>query len=312
MLGTNLAMQDSFAVILLVGPGELEIERARDTVESLVAYEGSNFTLFLVDDSPSGRNLAESIAPQLRRASVGVLKNPRNGEGCGWGSGAAVGVLGALQEASKAGPFRFFLKIDTDTLVIGPFSDRISEAFACSATAGVLGVYQFSPQRQRDRTSTPALEKLLRQVTIWRRTPAGGPAIQLGFWGKYWRIRNVIRQAIMNGYRLGEHCAGGGYAISPNCVAALERAGLLKDPRMWLKVPMGEDGIIALCAASVEFALKVVTAEDALFAIKHKGLQDTPERLANQRYSIIHSVKDYKDLREADIRAYFRKRRAKI
>jgi hypothetical protein len=301
-------MGNSFAVILLIGPGEQEIERAKDTIESLNAYEPGRFRLFLVDDAPIGPHLPELVAPKIKNEIV-YLKNPRNRKGSGWGAGAAAGVLHALRRVVEMGPVDFVLKIDTDTLVIGPFSERIFSFFSDSPMAGILGVYQFSPQRLADRTSTPALEKLLRQITVWRRTPAGGPALQVAFWGKYGRIRNIIRRALLNGYRLGEHCSGGAYAVSPNCLHALNEAGLLAEPTLWLQTPLGEDQVAALSAASVEFGIGTFDPEHEVFAVRHLGLPYPPEELVKRGYSIIHSVKDYEGQREVDIRAYFRKRR---
>ena len=52
-------MSVPFAVVMPIGPGDKEVERARDVVESLIAYEPENFILVLVDDVPSGRPLVE-------------------------------------------------------------------------------------------------------------------------------------------------------------------------------------------------------------------------------------------------------------
>jgi hypothetical protein len=301
-------MSAPFAVVMLIGPGAKEIERARDTIESLTVYEPGRFILFLVDDVSSGRPLVETFRANTKEQIV-YLTNPRNGKGSGWGSGAAAGVLAALKQVAEIRSCKFVLKIDTDTLIINQFSERITERFAEVPSVGILGAYQFSPAKFKDRTSTPALEKLLRQVTIWRRTPLGGPAIQLAFLGKYRRIRNIIRRAILNGYRLGEHCSGGGYAVSNSCLLSMRQAGLLDEPTLWLQAPLGEDSIVALCAASVEFGVQGFEARGDPFAIKHFGLPDTPEQLVQGGHSIIHSVKDHGNEREEAIRTYFQRRR---
>jgi hypothetical protein len=300
-------MSVPFAVVMLIGPGAKEVERARDAIESLIAYEPENFTLFLVDDVPSGRPLVEKISPQIRERTV-YLKNPRNGKGSGWCAGTTAGLLTALKRVSEL-PIEFVLKIDTDSLIIGEFSKKIAARFQKVPNTGILGAYQFSPARLKDRSSSPALEKLLRQVTVWRRTPLGGPALQLALFGKYRRIRDIIRKAIVNGYRLGEHCSGGGLAVSASCVRAMRDAGLLDDPTMWLRTPLGDDTVVALCAATVEFGIQGFEGKGDPFACKHVGLPDTPERLAEAGCSIIHSVKDHGKQREEAIRTYFRQRR---
>jgi len=300
-------MSVPFAVVMLIGPGAKEVERARDVVESLITYEAENFTLFLVDDVPSGRPLVEEISPQIKQRTV-YLKNPRNGKGSGWCAGTTAGFLTALPRVSEL-PIEFVLKIDTDSLIIGEFSEKVAARFQKLPNIGILGAYQYSPARMKDRSSSPALEKLLRQVTIWRRTPLGGPALQLALFGKYRRIREIIRKAILNGYRLGEHCSGGGLAVSASCVRAMRDAGLFEDPTMWLRTPLGEDTVVALCAASAEFGIQSFEGKGDPFAVKHVGLPDTPERLAEAGYSVIHSVKDHGNQREETIRTYFQQRR---
>jgi hypothetical protein len=304
-------MSVPFAVVMLIGPGDKEIERARDVVESVIAYEPENFTLLLVDDVPAGRPLVEQISPQIQDRCI-YLKNPRNGKGSGWGSGAAAGVLAALKQVSEIQSYEFVLKIDTDSLVIGEFADKTAARFQKMPNIGILGAYQYSPARMKDRSSSPALEKLLRQVTIWRRTPLGPPALQVALFGKYGRIRDIIRKAILNGYRLGEHCSGGGAAVSASCVRAMRSAGVFEDPTMWLRTPLGEDTVVALCAASVEYGIQSYEGKGDPFACKHIGLPDAPERLAEAGYSIIHSVKDHGKQSEEAVRAYFRQRRLNL
>ena len=175
-LGSGTGMeQKSFAAILLVGPDPIEVERARDVVESLCAYERDRFVLYLVDDEVRGRPLGRLISPELlQRNRLIQIPNPRKGKGCGWGPGTAAGMLAALAHVADHQNVDFVLKLDTDSLVIGEFSRKVTAKFENSPHAGIVGTYQFSPAKMRDRTSTPALEKLLRQLTVWRRTPAGG------------------------------------------------------------------------------------------------------------------------------------------
>ena len=41
-------------------------------------------------------------------------------------------------------------------------------------------------------------------------------------------------------------------------MAAMKAAGLLADPTLWLQFPLGEDAIVALGAAAVEFGLEKI------------------------------------------------------
>lgn len=296
-----------FVVLVPVGPNEGEVERARDLLAALSHFEKDRFALVLVEDRSPPRPLTMLIAPELADRTYRVV-NPRRNKGGGLGAGLAAGVLAGLHDAVELPGWEFVLKLDTDSLVIAPFADEIGRIFTDNPEVGIVGAYQFSPAQKVDRTSTPALEKLLRQITIWRRTPASGPALQLAFWGKYKRIRNILRRALLNGYRLGEHCSGGGYAVSRKCVEAFRQNGLLAEPTLWLQVPLSEDGISALCAAASGFSLR--DDSDRLFGVQHRGLPAQKEVLMAQHRAIIHSIKDHGEQREAEIRDYFRRLRS--
>ena len=285
------------------------VTRARDLLDSLQAFEAGNFTLVLVDDNAGGRDLGREIAGGADYPCV-VTMNPRGGRGSGWGSGAAAGILAALQTAVRLSDRQFVVKLDTDSLVIDAFSRRVVEAFRRQPETGIMGAYQFSPASDRESSSAPALEKLMRQWAVWRQTPLGGMALQVGYLGRYGRIRDVIRRALLNGYRLGEHCSGGGYAVSMRAVRALEREGFLDDPLLWLKTPLGEDTVLSLCVQAAGFSIQQNEAEREVFGVKHLGLLAAPEELAKRGYAIIHSVKDHKEHREAQTRAHFRQVRS--
>lgn len=302
-------MNARFAIILPVGPAEEEIVRARDLLDSLQAFEAGNYTLVLVDDHVVGRNLDQAVIGEADIPYL-LVTNPRRGRGDGWSSGAAAGTLAALRLVAQLADHKFVVKVDTDSLVINAFSKRVSDGFRRQPELGIMGAYQFSPGSARDRSSAPALEKLLRQWTVWRRTPLGGMTVQVGVLGRYGRIRNVIRRALLNGYRLGEHCSGGGYAMSMRAVRALREEGLLNDPLLWLKTPLGEDTVISICVQAAGFLIQQSENQDEVFGVKHLGLPAAPEQLMERRYAIIHSVKDHNEHREDQTRAYFRQLRS--
>ncbi len=51
-------------------------------------------------------------------------------------------------------------------------------------------------------------------------------------------------------------------------------------------------------------------ADGDAFGVKHVGLPDTPQRLLDRGYSVIHSVKSDARVGEEEIRAFYRQRRA--
>lgn len=296
-----------------MGPGEREVERVRDLVESLETFEGGNYHLVLVDDQPGPARFNRAV-PDTVRDRFTEIKNPRNGRGSGWAAGCAVAVLAGLHELTKrALPFEFAVKLDTDALVIRPFSQALSRQFASHPEVGMIGTIRDPSLPERgDETVRPlgrALDKLLKQFTVWRATKCGGVTVQIAFWGRFRLIRDTIRHAFINGFRVGEHCYGGGYALSHACVRALHARSLLARPCVWLPTPLVEDMIVSMCVKSVDLALQDGSGREEPFAIRFRGLPDRPENLLARGHSIIHSVKDFGDLKEADVRAYFRRRR---
>ncbi|MBW0001620.1 MAG: hypothetical protein JO015_21195 [Verrucomicrobia bacterium] len=302
----------TFGVILMIGPGEAELARARDTVASLYHYE-SDFYLLLVDDDRGGRDLLE-LVPRERRGAAGAIKNPRMGKADGWCQGSTAGILAALAILKAMPDLQFVLKIDPDSLVIAPFANKVCCRFAANDNVGLLGNFRFNPTSlshlKNYFPAAPAIEKLLCQVSIWRRTPCGKlPALQLALWGRYRRIRQTIRHALLNGYRLGEHCNGGGLALSKEAVHRMQAAGMLDDPCQWLATPCGDDVVIALNVRAVGLLIEDFSSDDEPFGVDHRGLLARPEALVERGHSIIHSVKDHGQFREAETRAYFRERR---
>ncbi|RYF37684.1 MAG: hypothetical protein EOO38_25875, partial [Cytophagaceae bacterium] len=227
----------AFAVLIVVGPGEREIARTADFLESLFTYEPDTALVVLVDDSTQSRHL-ESQFTAPPSCHIESFLNPRRGRGCGWGAGLTAGIISGLAWIQKHGHSDFVLKADTDTLIIGPFAEGVRAAFERTPAIGMFGSYSKFPDRPldpiQDRQHPPAFEKLLRQVTIWRRTHRPYPMLQIGYWGRFGKIRTIIRTGLLKGYALGECCQGGGYAVSRDAIDKMAEACYLEDPLLWL------------------------------------------------------------------------------
>ena len=79
------------AVLMAVGPGTREIERADDVIDSIVSHEPSIGPILLVDDTPTERELLEELSGPGR--PVAVIPNPRRRTGPGLWGGLAAGIL---------------------------------------------------------------------------------------------------------------------------------------------------------------------------------------------------------------------------
>jgi hypothetical protein len=219
-------------------------------------------------------------------------------------------IISALSWTHDNGQPSFVLKADTDTLVVAPFANQIHNQFLAHPEIGVLGSGSRKyPDRPRDfiteRTIAPAMEKLLRQVTIWRRTYDKWPRLQLGCFGKYGRIRTILRQALLNGYVLGENCLGGGYAISGTTLVELGKGRLLDEPLMWINTPCGEDVVISLYVKRVYKELSDFNGIGEPFGVSVKDSPFSPAEIVKRGYSIVHSVKSCGGCNESDTRLFF-------
>jgi hypothetical protein len=301
-----------FGAVICVGPGEKERERFEDFAESLLFYEPHIAGLAVIDDEVPTRNLLSRLSLHSQ-CVADVIANPRNRKGSGWGAGLTAAILTGIRWLHCKVTPDFILKADTDTLIIGPFSSRVQNRFAASPNVGMLGSFMTYPDRARDfyteREIAPAMEKLLRQFTVWRQTYRRIPRLQVGCFGRYRRIRRILQQALLNGYVLGEYCIGGGYAVSGASVDAIVAEGFLDDPLLWLHTPCSEDVVVSLYVRAVRKKLADFNGEGEPFGVKNPGLPFAPELLLDRGYAIIHSVKDHRQFLEDRTRAFFRERR---
>jgi hypothetical protein len=301
-----------FGVVICVGPGEKERTRFDDFVHSLLFYEPTVSGLAVIDDEIPKRDLLSRFTiPAHCRAEV--MTNPRRGRGSGWGAGLTAAILLGIQWLHNNVRPQFVVKVDTDTLIIGEFANRIFNHFITNPDEGMLGSFLKYPDRPRDfykeREVAPAIEKLLRQFTIWRKTCSPFPRIQIGYFGKYGRIRSILQQALLNGYVLGEYCCGGGYAISEAAINLMAEEGLLRDPLLWLHTPCSDDVVLSLYVRTIRKRIADFNAEGEPFGVKGPGLPFSPEILVQKGYAIIHSLKNYKGTSEDKTRAFFESRR---
>jgi hypothetical protein len=297
-----------FAVAICVGPGDLERSRFEDFANSLFHFEQRIGQFAVVDDSITPRPLLDKLKlPANCKATV--ITNPRKGRGSGWGAGLTAAILSALRWIHDNGQPSFVLKADTDTLIVAPFATKVHNQFVARPEIGMLGSCRNYPDCPRDyitdRTIAPAMEKLLRQFTIWRRTSDKWPRLQLGCFGKYGRIRAILRQALLNGYVLGENCLGGGYAISGATLAEFYKAGLLDEPMLWIYTPCSEDVVVSLYVKRVCKDFGDFNGIGEPFGVSVKDSPFSPEELIKRGYSVVHSVRACNGSNESETRLFF-------
>lgn len=303
-----------FAALVAVGPGDREIERTRDLLASIVAYEPPPWTLVLVDDHSPERSLADAL-PAPRGVSVVSVHHDRAGKKHAYtaAKGICSVILTGMQWIARTCPdVAFTLKLDTDALVIAPFSSRLSSLIAGEPDVGMIGAFDKTPNGDpRDVTRAAGIvsrlhhpplpwaqpRKLLRHL---QEQLTGAPALQ---------IRRHISTAIDNGYVYGQHCLGGAYAVSGEFLRRMRAAGFLAQPKNWMGIDCPEDVMIGMYTRAVALRHRSFVAPGETFGIRFMGLADTPENLVARGYGVIHAVKNDPKFTEDHIRDFFRARR---
>jgi hypothetical protein len=290
-----------FAVFVPLGPDPRELDRLRDTLASLLAFEDGNEMHLVIVDDDGGTGRALPIESDYWSGVTVIPLQVPSGEARNRAYDAM--VIGTVEALIAVAPHRpeFVLKLDTDALVIGPFSDRLREVFA-DPGLGVVGSYRHTctgAPRDWSHWET-ALRRAARPLAIGRdfrplRRSRGA-----------WRgLRSILRQAVSNGYELGAHCLGGAYAVGPGLLAATQ----LLDWRPWVATGLGEDVMVGALAKAAGMEIRGLVEPGEPFGLAWQGLPLAPEQLLERRYSVIHSVKDQGYGTESQLRAFFRERR---
>jgi hypothetical protein len=301
----------NFCVIIPLGPGDAEISRTRDLLDSVWTYEPLTPLVILVDDGGVARDVAAHFSPPPTCRLV-ALKNPRKGRGIGPTSGLSAGMIVALAWIREhARDVLFTVKLDTDALVIAPFAERIARAFAANPDAGMAGLYdRMCDGTVRDQTSfQKMLRKLTQPLALWRRPANPGHFVTFHFFGRGATIRRQIRDAFACGYKPAEFVLGGAYSISGAAIGRMAAKGYFADPLLWLNTQFSEDIVLSMYTCGAGLRLLGLATEGGPFAVQHYGLPDTPERLIERGYAIVHSLKNDPKRTEQEYREFFQARR---
>lgn len=299
----------SFAALIPLGPGWAELQRLGDLLEALLHFEPACKIVLIVNDGNDSNAVCQAVAQF--RCQIELIPNPRNGRGNWWGGGSSAGTLGGLKWIVENEEVSFVVKLDSDSLVVGPFRESVKAFFNQNPNAAVAGSHGRNPEgTPRDGLPfAPAIQKLRRRFTVWRKCALPGRNIQFTWFGRSKKIRDLIEAAIANGYEFGENCQGGAYALSKAGLLRFAEAGLLEDPLLFLNTPITEDVALGLFARSLGMDLCDFNHLGEPFAVRHFGLSASPEELLAQGYSVVHSIKDRGDYTEEGLRAFFKAKR---
>jgi hypothetical protein len=306
-------MKLTYAIALLVGQKDLEIERSNDLLDSIGACEPNRCRMIVIDDGGRDRRLHNYLKfPKQIEPHFTVFDRPKglsfkNSKGvCG------NSILGFQWISRHAPEAAFGMKIDTDALVIAPFAEKLVRAFEAAPAVGVLGANTRSPEGyERDFTRNAALMRHLHAKPTSQSSfkVLAGYLKDLIDFSPASVIRGHITKAVQAGYEYGENCLGGAYAIRLSCMIEINRQGFLDRPEYWAPIDVPEEVVMHMYARAAGYTLNNFVAEGEVFGIRLAGLPFAPEDLLEKGYSIIHSVKNDKRISERDIREFFRSHR---
>jgi hypothetical protein len=204
------------------------------------------------------------------------------------------------------------LKLDTDSLVVAPFVDRVAAVLA-DESLGMVGTFgRHCDGSERSFDLWPFRVRRRRfLVRPFRDGPNGdGPLrVRQAIWGERAVLRRRIIEARRNGYSYGDHCIGGGYAVPRRFLQRMAERGYFADWPAWVGFDIGEDVCIAIYVRAVGLALADANRPGQPFGVEYHTLPGSPQEIVDADYAVIHSIKDPAYGEDA-VREFFSARRA--
>lgn len=279
-------------VVIPVGPTCRE-EDSLDTIESVCHYTAPGRRIIIADDSANGMGQTlQRTVPELE-----VVTTPRN---LGKYGGLYVNLSLAFAHAVKTGRFDVLLRMDTDALIIGERpEDEAHRLFTEQPEIGLAGQYPLTYDgRPWDYSwETREMAKFNTRFLSLLRRPAG-----------VWALRKVLRVATRDGFKIATNVFGGANCMSEDCVRKLHAANLL--PMRGLGgTRLQEDHLFGPLVWSVGKRFGDLASGRLPFGCAWIGLPDSPANLVAAGKKVIHSIRSWGDMKEPEIRAYFRERR---
>ncbi len=282
-------------IVIPVGPG-CQTAFVLDTIDSIKRYVSCSYRIIISDDSHSSV-VSESL--EREHPEVIILRTTRN---YGKGLGLYITLSNAFSYALEKFQFCALLRLDTDALIIGPEPEaKILDFFKRNPSIGLAGRYVvgLSSEDQFGNTWQNGGRKLIVAIAkMHTKYYLRHPFI-------YWKIRKVLFTAINNGYDLGEFVFGGTYAFSRVGLEKLRDNKLLPMKNV-LGADLEEDHFFSMLMVAVGLGLGDLASGDNPFACTWKGLPSSPEAILKANKKIIHSTRYWGDMKEEEIRKFFR------
>jgi hypothetical protein len=289
----------SFAVIVPIGPGAIELRRFHDLLESLWSYERGAGLCVAIDSSPHVRN----VKPRDKRLrSFVTLRDPFHGQGEPLMGRLSASLLVGFALIRREGPFDFVLRADTDALITGKFRDTVSRFLTRHPQTGMLGTLGFtcrrdSPHYGCEKTAVSDVVDALATL------PGDSPGFA--------RIEAQLSSAYRNGYAGKEYCQGGIYVLPFRTLERMSRLGCFDHPEDWLPLAVPEDVMMGMFTRTVGLESSDFSLPGEPFGSNWRGLAYSPREMLRRRHALIHSVKSDSRYSEHTLRRFFKNQRDK-
>ncbi len=306
----------TFAAYLAVGPDSTEPARMTDVVASLLHYEPSLANLIIIADGIEDVSVLDLNAVPSTCKCI-VIPHPRPNSQLNKYGGLCTANLIALDYIRRHSMVDFVLKLDTDSLVIAPFSKRIAAFLEAHSNAGTAGALGDSCNREtRSFRMDAAVAKTLQTgVEIGLSDGSMSPEQDdvLKGWGVTTALQlqglreiSVLLEPLLRIEFAGTHCQGGSYVITRRQLDGLSATGLFGNPHLWLDFKIGEDQMMGAFCSIAGLQVLDFSNNGEVFGVQASGLAYSPAQLVDRGYGIIHSVKNDPNNNESEIRRFFR------
>lgn len=288
--------QYDLIIVIPVGPN-CKAEYIIDTIKSVIYYTSCKFKIIISDDSQkqTGNDIKKIFA------YIDVITTTKV---FGLQAGLYITLSNVYKFAINNYNFNLLLRLDTDALITGfePQAEAV-ELFKKNPKIALAGLYRRGiwPRDSFDNKINnfyPRM-RIISSAFGWRiiQRPVAN-----------FTMRKIALKAFLNGYELGENIFGGAYFISKMFLIKLDEEGLL--PNYKLKyVQLEEDHIFSMLVKYFDFDFGDLESGNLPFGCSWKGLPASPAELYNRGKKIIHSTRLWKDMKEPEIRQYFRNKR---
>ncbi|MCB5207746.1 hypothetical protein [Methylovorus mays] len=292
----NVAKKNvELAVVLPVGP-TCKLAYVVDTIESIRHYITSAHVIIVLDDT--GDALCAGLAEVFD--TVDVITTQGN---MGKEAGLYINLSRGFAYAYAHYGFKVLLRLDTDALVIGHHPEKDAIAwFAQHPELGMLGSCRVDCNGEARDFSWPR-RKLAHKLKINMAL-----IFHPGAWKSWWFLYRLSRRSIQHGYEPGEHCLGGAYFVSSECVRRLIQHQLLaREEFFWSELQ--EDHIFGLLIYSVGLRHGDFATGAFPMGLRWRGLPSSPAALLANNKKVTHSTRFFGDEDESAIRAFFKVQR---